>query len=1100
MFFLYHHHDLDRLAELLAVLLARREREHALQPDTVIVPNRGVGRWLQMRLAESEGVAANLQLPLPARFIWQLIPRALPGRPDSSEFERTRLRWHLYAVLPEAARRSPEVAHYLTGEPRDLHRLQLADRLADVFDQYLIYRPGLLADWEAKREREVSPDRWQAEVWRTLTARLGTEHRAALLQRFVDGLADGTMESASLPGPVYCFGLGQLPPEYVKFLYALGRRVDVHFLLPNPCEGYWGDIAARRIRIEDPLDETPSAEEMTVVESHPLLGSLGVATRDLLRVLYADELAGIQEPELGEALAYEPPAQETLLARVQGDIIRMAAAREHVAMADGDASIQVHACHSPLREVQVLQDQLLDLLARDPGLNPRDIVVMLPDVTAYAPAIHSVFGAAEGERHLPYTLSDRARHAGHPIAASFRRLIDLPLSRWTASEVLELAAVPAVMRRFALDEAALRNARDWAQAAGVRWGFDEDTRARFGAAALAQNTWRFGLDRLLLGLAQSDDEALVDGVAPWAGLEGAGAAAAVGGLWHLVDRLRTWDEALREPASAHAWQDRLNALTEDLFAPDAAERGEADALAEVREALAVLGEAGACLDDEPLSREAVREILVAELGAPGERQPFLSGGVTFCGLVPLRAVPFSVVCLLGMNDEAFPRQERNRAFNVLRRRPQLGDHNARDDDRLLFLQALTAARRVFYVSYVGQDMSSGDVLAPSAVVGEWLEFLYRHYFAGVDRKVFEARLIARQPMHPFSERYFQKIPEHPRLFTFARAWQPAASAGKRARIAAPAFVDGARAAPADTGSVEISELRRFFDHPAQYFLRERLHVHLDALEEGVDDVEPLALDNLAKYQLRDALMAQAQARGNAAVPTQPDALWRARGLLPPPPLDISAFAEQAGQVNALLPVWRTWAQDGEPGWVDIDLDVDGTRLVGRLSSVWPDGPRRLRPGSLGLKYRLRAWIDYLVYRAAGHPGRLRLAGLDKESAIEQVAELDAADACEQLAKLLDLFRQGQQAPLLFLPSLADTYLGHLEKGKTHEYALDKTNERVTPSANRGGDREAADPYFRLLLDGEPPLGAEPGDTAFCELAEAVGGPPLAALQPAQAPP
>lgn len=1096
MFFLYHHHDLDRLGTLLAALRERRERTHPLEPDTVVVPNQGVGRWLEMRLAESEGVAANLEMPLPARFIWDLIPHCLPEAPDTSDFGRARMTWHVYAVLPEVARHDAAVAAYLAGEPHELHRLQLAERLADVFDQYLIYRPSLLDDWQAERGRDADPDRWQATVWRALIGRLGGAHRARLLQRFVDEIVDpGKIPDDRLPDVVYCFGLDQLPPEYVKFLYALGQRVDVHFLLPNPCDGYWGDIEARKISLAAPVPDEAGSDEPAIEAGHPLLASLGRSTRDFLRVLYSEELSAIQEPELGEALAYEPPAADTLLARVQADIVRMHAPPDNAGIGDDDVSIQVHACHGPLREVQVLHDQLLDLLERGDAASPRDIVVMMPDVAAYAPAIHSVFGSAAGDRYLPYSISDAPRSASHPVVQTVQRLLDLPLTRWPASEILELAAVPAIMRRFDLDEAALNTLREWTQSAGVRWGFDAGTRAAFGAGAFEANTWRFGLDRLLLGVTHSDDDTLIDGVAPWTDLEG-GATAALGQFWHLLDRLRTWQQTLTEPAGAAEWQNRLNAMVDDLLAPDSADHAEQAALDEVRAAIDSLDAATLCLDGEQLGWEAAREIVSGALGRPGERQPFLSGGVTFCSLMPLRAVPFSVVCVLGMDDGAFPRTEASRAFNILRARPRPGDASVRDDDRLLFLQALTAARSVFYISYTGQDVASGEALPPSPVVGEWLAFLHRHYFADTEQAGFDKRVLTRQPMHPFSEHYFRQVPDHPRLFTYAREWQPASRAGHRAREPAPAFDDGARAAPPEETTVELPDLRRFFDNPAQYFLRERLAVALDAADDDIEDTEPQQLDGLSGYQVRADLLARARRDDLGEVTTAPDAHWRARGLLPPPPLDAGPFGEQAGQVNALLPVWRRWAESGgQPAWRDIDLHAADQRLRGRIGDVWPDGPRRLHPARLRMKHMLRAWIDYLAWRAAGGDGELRLAGLDKQgAALAYRARIDASQAGEHLAGLLRLFREGQQTPLLFLPSLAETYLDQLwAKDKHAAQALAKTNERITD--DRHGDYEAADPYFRMILAGDPPLGAEPGDTGFCELAETICGPLFEALEP-----
>jgi len=1097
MFHLYHHHDLDRLADLLAVLLGRRERSHILEPDTVIVPNRGVGRWLQMQLAGHRGVAANLAMPLPARFIWQLIPQLLPGSPDSAEFERHRMRWHLYALLPELARAEPAIGAYLSGVPRDVYRLQLAGQLADVFDQYLIYRPGLLSQWQAGRETAQAPDHWQAVVWRTLTQRLGDAHRAALLQRGVEALTnDGLRPGDSLPGSIYCFALGQLPPEYVKFLYALAQRIGVHFLLPNPCDGYWGDIQHRPVSLDTaPAQELPDAEQF-IEQGHPLLASLGRGTRDLLRVLYSDELSAIHEPALGEALAYERPGGDTLLARVQGDLIDMDAPRLDAGIADNDVSVQVHACHGPLREVQVLQDQLLDLLGRDTSLTPRDIVVMMPDPDAYGPAIQGVFGAAEGGRYLPYSLSDRARSTSHPIVQSFGRLLDLPLSRWTAEEMLALAAVPAIARRYRLDEAGLASAREWAASAGVRWGYDAGTRANFGVGALEQNTWRFGLDRLLLGIAQSDEETLVDGVAPWSDLEG-GATAALGRLWLLLERLHGWSAALAAPAVATDWQDRLNGMIEAMFAADPDDDHEQRALEEVRAAIAVLDDAAGCMSEESLSWEAVREILRAELAQPGSRQPFLSGGITFCGLMPLRTVPFRIVCLLGMDDGAFPRQEANRAFNVLRARPRLGDHSVREGDRLLFLQALTAAREVVYVSYIGQDVVTGEQLPPSPLVGEWLDFLHGHYFAGFDRDAFEQRLIARQPMHPFSERYFRPLPSQPRLFTFAREWQPAGHAGRCRRIEAPPFVDGTRAAPPDEGPIELAELRRFFDHPLRYFLRDRLAVALAPVEAAIEDSAPLQLDSLSAYHLRGDLLERAQRHQLDSIPPQPDALSRARGILPPAPLDAACFAAQAEQVNHLLPVWRQWTREGaRGGWLDIDVSLGGERVLGRIAPVWRgDGPRLLRPGRLRMRYKLRSWIDYLAFRCAGHDGSLRLAGLDgADPAVVYSASLDVETAREHLAQLIALFREGQYEPLLFLPDLAQDYLEQtLANNKAPAEALGHLNNSLNNSYQR--PREMQDPFFtRFILRPDAPLGATPGQTRFCELAAAVCALPYTQLR------
>lgn len=1101
MFYLYHHHDQARLAELLAVL-RQRQASSPLQPDTVLVPNRSVGRWLQMELAESEGVAANLSLPLPAKFIWTILSSSLPESPDSSAFERGNLRWHLYALLPGIAASEPRVARYLDGEPRELHRMQLADQLADVFDQYLIYRRDMLLQWERHEGETRAPADWQAPIWRTLVAALTERHRSRLLGEFIDAVEAGAdLDQRHWPEQVYCFGLVNLPPDYLRLLYALGRRINVHYLLPNPSEVYWGDIQSRPVSVFDTPGIGTEPGEEPVTQGHPLLASLGHSARDFLRVLYADELVAIHEPELGDALAYEPPGDDSLLHRVQSGIIGMNAATSITGRSDDDASLQLHACHGPLREVQALYDHVLDRLAADASLQPRDILVMVPDVAAYAPAIHSVFGNPDNSERLPYSVSDQPRLSSHPIALTVSELLELPLSRWSASEVLGLAAVPAVMRRFGLDDSDLDLLRDWLQQAGVRWGLDADTRTQHGAGSWHQNTWRFGLDRLLLGLAQPQADTLVDGVAPWPDLEG-GSTAALGRLWLLVDTLRRWRDTMTTPATAEVWHQRLNGIMEALFLPDLDDPDEQAALAAVRDAVAVLGTAHQCLPDDALGWEAVREAVGAELRDSGERQPFLGGGITFCGLMPLRALPYRMIALLGMNDGDFPRQDRNRSFNLIRRYPRTGDASVRDDDRLLFLQALMAARDVFYVSYTGQDVRSGEALEPSPVVGELLDFLHRHHFPDDTRKAARERLVTAQPMQPFSPRYFSA--DDARVFTFQGDWHPGTLAMHRDRGSAPSFVDDAALAPEAQTTIELDGLRRVLDHPARHFLRECLRLRLERNDTAIVDDEPLGLDGLTAHQLRHELFATACGNGEP-LPAAPDPVLRARGVLPPPPLDLGAYRALAEQVNPLLPLWQQWhACHPEPTPVDVDITLaDGRRLTGRLADARPDGLRRIHPGTLRANHRLGDWIDYLALAASGAPGTLRCAGLAEGGVVVLGAEVAQTRALELLEDLVAVHDQAQQQPLCFMPGLATTFMekqSPLWTGKPNDpqAALDDRNNYLSRTHFPAWEL-ANDPWFPLVAPPPELLGHDAGASQFRRLAEAVCGPMVEQLLPVEEP-
>lgn len=1130
MFYLYHHNDLATLASLFEVL-RNRQPASPLQTDTVIAPNAGIGRWLRIQLAESEGIAANIRGLLPGEFIWDLFHAVLPDADYGEHFEPRSLPWHLYIALPNIAGEVSAVADYLGQPVNEVRRYQLAHQLADVFDQYLIHRADMLERWEQGHFPHTNPGAWQARVWHWLTRRhrLGHRHRACLIRNFIRHLADDHALQQRVeqycPSEIYCFGLVALAPDQLRLFYALARHIDVHFLLPNPSAAYWGDITSGSLPLELPTDDTGMPEdsllpgELGVESEHPLLSSLGRMARDTIRILYSDEFADIRELELGQALGYQRPPRDSLLHRIQRDIVELDCHNSPQGMADEDRSLEIHACHSPLREIQVLQDQILDRLAREDDrvaageittaedkLAPRDIIVMLPEISKYAPAIQAVFGGAPADRYLPFGLADRARSAAHPIITTFSRLLELPLWRWRASELLDLLAIPAVMRRFDLTNSDLTRLGDWLQSAGVRWGRDAEHRAEMGAGHFEQNTWRFGLDRLLLGVAQNADDTLTAGVAPWSDLEG-NATQALGKLWRFEDTLTTIARGLRQPTTPGQWQTRLNNMVDLLLLPDADDRDEQRAIDTLRNVFAQLETAETYTAARPLatsrliSWEAIRDNLRSTLDKAAERQPFLAGGITFCGMVPLRAVPFRMICVLGLNDAVFPRQDEARAFNVMFDAPRMGDRSFRDDDRLLFLQALTAAREHFYISYIGQDICTGEALPPSPIVGELLDFVHRYYFRGWSREAFEKHLLHHQPMQPFSSRYFSVDAEDdPHIFTYADAWRAATHTAIAPRGEQTGLLDGSRAdLPEPLEALDLATLKRFFRHPARYFFEQRLNLSLELATDTIEDEEPTDLTALEAARLRRRLFEQADRQGKTSLDDSDRRLEHARGFLPPSPLGADCLEQQAQQVQQLLPIWQAWHAQSPPQTLDITLaDIAGVRLTGRVSQCWPGVMRCLRTGKLKTWFRLDCWIDYLAAVAAGHELSLIMAGFKPQKQEEPEycefrGQVTREEARDYLGQLMELYKAGQQYPLAFHPDMADEYNPDQDK------ALANVARRFQSDFRNPHHLLQQDAYFPLLLGPEEaPLGTSEADSPFIQHIQAICGPMNAHIQPVDA--
>lgn len=1083
----YHSNRLESLAVVLAELMRGRPLP-PLQAETVVVPHRSMGHWLSMELAHHHGVAANVDTPLLGGLAWRLLQSHWPALPDQSPFDRAALRWRILDCLPAALERpgfEPLKGYLADGSrERGVKAYQLAERLAGLYDQYLVYRPEWILDWEAGGQ-----DHWQAALWRTLVADSGAPppHRAALLQTYLRALDDGTVPADALPERISVFGLASAPPVYLELLGRLAEHLAVDVYVLNPSLHYWGDVVSERglAKLKTVWREhgLPDASDYYTV-GHPLLGSLGKTGREFLELL--------QGRSGDDALAFDTSVEDgaTVLAALQADMLflrnRGTDAETPVrTVPPGDRSIQLHACHSPMREVQVLHDQLRRLFA-ETRLRPRDVVVMMPDIDRYAPYIEAVFGNAAGARYIPWSITDRSLPGAHPIIQVFSRLLALPGSRLTVSEVLSILEVPAVHRRLGLDADAVERIRGWVREAGVRWAADGEQRAASGLPAWDTHTWRFGLRRLMLGYAMDDTVELYRDMAPLHQVEG-GSAAALGALEAFFDDLLGFQRDMAREHTPAQWQRLFNELIDGFFRVE--DTAEELALQSVREAVDQMADsASAAGFEQPLPLETVRASLLDTLNGEGVSGGYLTGQVTFCAMVPMRSVPFEVVCLIGLNDRDFPRQSPAMAFDLMADDRRPGDRSLREDDRFLFLEALLSARRMFYMSYVGRDIRDNSVKLPSVAVSELLDTLDRG-FATDDGEPLGRLLLTVHPLQPFSRQY--RGDDSGAVFSYADDWLMGADDDGIAPGGAPAreqdgdtaarfVVEGLPPPEDELRTVELEELIRFYRNPAEAFLRLRLGTRLQRETVGEEDSEPFTLDALSRYHVEDWLLQQ---RLSGRPMAELEDYVAAAGWLPEGPFREAALAEVHAEVEDFREaVASQRPEPGEP--LEVDLALDGFRLTGWLADLGDQRLLSYRPTRTKGKDLVRLWLTHLAANAAaGTAVTSAHVGRDGTWTLEPVAGESARD---QLAVLLGHYWRGLQAPLAFFPESSFAYAEKqfLDKG---DYAAERAAAyKWEGNTFQGIPGERDDPSIAVAFRGEEPL----DDDDFARLAMAVFEPML----------
>jgi exodeoxyribonuclease V gamma subunit len=694
----------DGLVNALRALLGDRLPD-PFAPEVIAVPTRGMERWLTQRLAawlgaslgRFDGVCANVRFPSPRELVGEAVAAASGLEPVADPWRPERVVWPLLEVVDEKLAEpwlhtlAEHMGGAATTDPvRRARRFSSVRHLADLFDRYALHRPEMVRAWARGRDTDAAgqdlprDSAWQAELWRSLRDQIPEPDPAGRLDAASARLREDPA-LVDLPERVSLFGLTRLPAGHLDVLRALAVGRDVHLFLLHPSSALWG-------RVADATESRPAilhrSDDLTAtLPANRLLASWGHDARELQLVIGSSDHVDHHHPVEG--------AGDTLLTRLQTDV-RADRSPPGAALPDhedtrpvlevADRSLQVHACHGRARQVEILRDEVLHLLADDPTLEPRDLIVMCPDIETFAPLIQATFGAGEVSTDdedeeldalladvrppdLRVRLADRSVRQTNPVLGVVARLIELAEERLTASQVLDLADREPVRRRFRLDDDDLARMEEWVAASGVRWGLDAEHREPFKLDKLAANTWRAGLDRVLVGVTMTENEQrLFENVLPLDDVD-SGAIELAGRFAELVDRLQASVAALTEPKTIDAWAAAIAAAADALTTTterDAWQRAELERLLDTVVAEATTNGA---VHPSSLALPEVRSLLAERLQGRPTRANFRTGHLTICTLMPMRSVPHRVVCLLGLDDGAFPAQRPSRRRRPHARRP-----------------------------------------------------------------------------------------------------------------------------------------------------------------------------------------------------------------------------------------------------------------------------------------------------------------------------------------------------------------------------------------------------------------------------------------------
>jgi len=1034
--------DLSKLADHLLDVFKQNPPSNPLAQEIFVVQNHGMARWLSLYLAEERGVAANLKFEFPAERIWALIRVLEPDVPETLPSDRGPMAWSILQILRDDEDPNLEVLRQYAKEDdpvrQEMRQWKLAGRIADVFDQYLTYRPDMMISWQkGSHKPQSASEQWQAVLWKKLTAQweqlsiTGYPHRALLQQKVTEAIDNNEIELQDLPQRVTVFGVSAMPPIYLETSVKLSKLIDVNFYALTPGR------------------ETPS----------PIHESLGKTGQEYLNLLERYINENDINPQR-EVLNRNPVIKEhSLLHNFQAELMGVETGQDQAAW---DASIQVHSCHSARREVEVLYDQLIALFDEDETLNPSDVLVLAPDLETYAPEIEAIFGTVEeGLPEIPFHLSDRFSGQSNPVDNAMVKLLELAESRFKVTDVLDLLDSDPVQKNFEFSEDNLKTLEQWIEDTHIRWGIDEDSKAALDLPRSNNFTWKSGLDRMVLGYAmKQENDRLFNGIYPYKAVEQSEDALLAGRFSNLTESLFEFHRETKTSHSLEEWAKLINKWL-GRFLPEKECFTSLQRLRDLVADLANQQEISGFSDEVPF--RIIRSYLQKELEQNKKGGGRNGRGVTFGSLVQMRNIPAKVIYMLGMNDGSFPRSKIPIAFDLMNRDQKPGDRSHSNEDRQLFLETLLVAKERIYFSYIGQSNRQDTTFPPSVILRELIDYLTEQY--GIEEK----EILTEHPLQAFSTKYF-KEGSNKGLFSYSTKHKVIAENLQMQEPEVTAFLDAPLPDPdSEFQKLTIGELIRFFQHPARYLLQNRFGIYLNRDRILDEDREPFLLEGLIGYQLGQELLKRFL---NNRSLEQYKQVARATDMLPEGWPGEQFFSQKKSDVHDFGSNLQNILQQEKLGMFEVDLEIGNFRITGKLDQVYSGEQVFYRFGRMRPKDMIELWVKHLAFQEVkpeSHSGISRLYTKGKNEKVEFYQLSPISVSRDILDDLLLIYWSGLKENTYFFPESSFTFAQEVC------FRNDETEQGIKAAASRWKSdyspypREGDDAYNKLLMSGDNPL-------------------------------
>ena len=1079
--------QIEPLADMLCEQLRNASGNDIFNKDYIIVESRGLEQWLKHKIADVNGISALLKFPSPEQFLNKLF-RTLSTEINEfncSDFSPEVMMWTIMEELPVLIEQAflsdgklfDDIIRYLEIIDKDINSidslklLQLSEKISEIYNNYLAYRPDCILAWEGNREfisnvpESFIVDSWQKKLWLRITDRLGGGHLPSLAYKYIK-LESANTALSKLPSRIFIFGISSMPPFYLDILSKLAEHIDVFFFYRSICREQWGKIVPENdIFKYISMSKTLTSTAMPDAKNE-LVELMTEKERIFLRLLVS---SGVIDNDK-DYISSKCNEEETLLSNLQDDILNNRELDTDKYILDYDDSIQFHSFHSPIREIETLHSYLLKFLDESKGrIKPSDILVMAPNIEKYIPFIETVFKSAKhNDNYIYANITDGSIKGTAPETEIFIKILKTVSSRFKVTELFSILSSKAVYKKFGLYETDLEHIHKWLNECAVSWGIDEVDRKEILHTdnVFTENSWKAGLDKMLMGYAMLSSEMNItesiyvdnknNSILPYDEIEG-GSSEVLGKFIDFTKRVFELKNRLGKKMTATDFHENLIDAVDSFFYKDT----------DTADGIELLYLSVNQMFDNITKSEYNKRIDLIIITAylenhlKNEKVPglLLRGGVSFCNLTPIKNIPSKIVCMIGMNEEDFPVRNTNFGFDLMADNPRSCDSSKKDDDRYVFINGILNASKKLYISYIGRSIRDNSEKLSSVLVSELKEYIDKYYnYKDSNDNLVSNALTLEHPLHSFSPKYFTNTFEKDKrlkLLSFSKEYCLAAKLLTSIEVDKDYMIDFSEGLPIiEKDYIGIEDLSNFFKNPSKYLLTNRLDISLKIyLKEELQDKEIIEIDNLENYSLKQELLAILESETLSEEEFCSDKiveLMRNKCLIPPGEWGKANAVDSLNQtitfyksikeyVNSKKEIYRTKIGSFAKNEITVNSE---------FHNLFQKGQVFYRLGSERAVDLIEAWVYHVMLSLAEYNGDATTFVItwnkkDMVPIIKYFAPLPVDEARNIAENLINMYLSGSVKPLTFFPNAskayADKYFKSCESEKAYIEAIKKWN-------------------------------------------------------------